>query len=576
MNESEFRTLSAAVPAAGAADEHCPVRRRLLLAALAAAVAGPLQALETTATVQAVTVSYGRLWLDESGRVLPQARAALSLLADAASHGLEPQDYDAAGLAQAFVRPFPSPREADAADQALTRAFERYLSELHRGRVDPASLRHDFQVARSDPFDPAQALRLALERQDPAAAVAAAVPQLPLYGRLRLALARYRQLAGHPAWASPLPPLPRAPKSRSAKLEPGQPWVGLDLLAQRLRVLGDLAPAAAVSAQTAAAPTVQTAALLPGALAPAANELPRYQGDLVEAVRRFQLRHGLEADGVIGSTTWTQLGIEPAARVHQIELALERLRWTPFLQSRRMVVVNLPEFVLRAYEVADDGRVQLALESRVVVGRALDTRTPLFDEDMRFIEFSPYWNIPPSIARSETVPKLRRDPGYFDRMGFEFVGADGSVQRSLSSAHLDAVLAGRMRIRQRPGEHNALGDIKFVFPNADNIYLHHTPAVDLFGRARRDYSHGCIRVEKPVELAEFVLQGMPGWDRARIEAAMAQGKSNTLKLAEPVPVLLSYGTTLVKGDQIFFFNDIYGHDRVLTQALQQRSRSRAK
>jgi murein L,D-transpeptidase YcbB/YkuD len=316
--------------------------------------------------------------------------------------------------------------------------------------------------------------------------------------------------------------------------------------------------------------------LPPGALAPAANELPRYQGDLVEAVRRFQLRHGLEADGVIGSTTWTQLGIEPAARVHQIELALERLRWTPFLQSRRMVVVNLPEFVLRAYEVADDGRVQLALESRVVVGRALDTRTPLFDEDMRFIEFSPYWNIPPSIARSETVPKLRRDPGYFDRMGFEFVGADGSVQRSLSSAHLDAVLAGRMRIRQRPGEHNALGDIKFVFPNADNIYLHHTPAVDLFGRARRDYSNGCIRVEKPVELAEFVLQGMPGWDRARIEAAMAQGKSNTLKLAEPVPVLLSYGTTLVKGDQIFFFNDIYGHDRVLAQALQQRSRSRAK
>lgn len=571
MNESEFRTLSTGLLAVGTA-EHCPVRRRLLLAALATAVAGPLQALETAATV---ATSSGRLWLDESGRVLPQARAALSLLADAASHGLEPQDYDAAGLALAFARPFPSPGEADAADQALTRAFERYLSELHRGRVDPASLRHDFQVARSDPFDPAQALRLALERQDPAAAVAAAVPQLPLYGRLRLALARYRQLAGHPAWASPLPPLARAPKSRSAKLEPGQPWVGLDLLAQRLRVLGDLAPAT-VSAQTAAAPTVQAAGLPAGFALPAAHEPPRYQGELVEAVRRFQLRHGLEADGVIGSTTWTQLGIDPAARARQIELALERLRWTPFLQSRRMVVVNLPEFVLRAYEVADDGRVQLALESRVVVGRALDTRTPLFDEDMRFIEFSPYWNIPPSIAHSETVPKLKRDPGYFDRMGFEFVGADGSVQRSLSSAHLDAVLAGRMRIRQRPGEHNALGDIKFVFPNADNIYLHHTPAVDLFGRARRDYSHGCIRVEKPVELAEFVLQGMPGWDRARIEAAMAQGKSNTLKLAEPVPVLLSYGTTLVKGDQIFFFNDIYGHDRVLTQALQQRSRSRAK
>ena len=235
-----------------------------------------------------------------------------------------------------------------------------------------------------------------------------------------------------------------------------------------------------------------------------------------------------------------------------------------------MVVVNLPEFMLRAYEVTGDGRVSVSLESRVIVGKALDTRTPLFDEDMRFIEFSPYWNVPPSIARAETVPRLRRDPGYFDRMGFEFVGSDGRVERSLSGASLDAVLAGRMRIRQRPGPENALGDIKFVFPNADNIYLHHTPAVSLFGRDRRDYSHGCIRVEKPVELAEFVLRDMAGWDRARIEAEMAQGSSHTLRLDQPVPVLIHYGTTVVKGDQIFFFNDFYGHDRLLDAALRQR------
>ena len=528
------------------------LRRRLLVAGLAGTAAAPLLAL--------AQADGQRLWLDESGRLLPQARAALGLLADAASHGLEPQDYDAAGLARILERPLAAGPQADAADLALTRVFERYLSDLHRGRIDPVKLRQRYRPdRRNDPFDPAQLLRSALQRNDLASAVAAAVPQLHQYGRLREALARYRGLAGHPAWDVALPQLPRPPKSRTRKLEPGQPWDGLERLAQRLQALGDL-PAGIVLPATVPS----------NAAADALSAMPRYEGELVAALRRFQLRHGLAQDGVIGTTTLAQLEVTPAARIRQIELALERLRWTPLLKSRRMIVVNLPEFMLRAYEVAADGRVRVVLESKVVVGRALDTRTPLFDEDMRFIEFSPYWNIPPSIARAETIPKLRRDPGYFNRMGFEFVGSNGSVHRSLSGAYLDAVMAGTMRIRQRPGPENALGDIKFVFPNADNIYLHHTPAVTLFGRERRDYSHGCIRVEQPVELAEFVLQDMPDWNRPRIEAAMAQGKSNTLRLADPVPVLIHYGTTLVKGDQIYFFNDLYGHDRLLDAALRQR------
>lgn len=528
-------------------------RRSLLLAGLASATLLPLSALANGAG------AGQRLWLDSSGRLLPQAHKALDLLAGAASHGLDPQDYDLVTLNRLLDRSLALGPEADATDQALTRAFERYLSDLHRGRVDPVELGQRYRPVRSDPFDPSQVLRAALQRSDLAAAVAAAVPQLPQYGRLREALARYRSLAGQPAWDEVLPQLPRPAKSRTRKLEPGQAWSGLERLAQRLQVLGDLAPGFSLPSATSS----------PNA-ADAPSGAPRYVDELVEAVRRFQLRHGLEPDGVIGASTLAQLEVAPAARAQQIELALERLRWTPLLQARRMVVVNLPEFMLRAYEVADDGRVRVVLESKVVVGRALDTRTPLFDEDMRFIEFSPYWNVPPSIARAETIPKLRRDPGYFNRMGFEFVGAGGSVQRSLSADALDAVLTGAMRIRQRPGPENALGDIKFVFPNSDNIYLHHTPAVSLFGRERRDYSHGCIRVEKPVELAEFVLQGMEGWDRARIESAMGSGKSNTLRLAEPVPVLLHYGTTLVKGDQIFFFNDLYGHDRLLAAALRQR------
>ena len=216
-------------------------------------------------------------------------------------------------------------------------------------------------------------------------------------------------------------------------------------------------------------------------------------------MRAFQQRHGLTTDGVIGKATLAQLQVPPAARARQLELMLERLRWTPLLQGPRMVVINIPEFVLRAYEVQGE-RIVVRETMKIIVGKALNTRTPLFVEQMRFIEFQPFWNVPPSIARGEVVPRLRRDPGYWDREGFEFVVGSGVVT-DLSPTLLDEVVAGRARIRQRPGPKNALGDIKFVFPNNDNIYLHHTPAVRLFERDRRDFSHGCIRVEQPVALA---------------------------------------------------------------------------
>ena len=272
---------------------------------------------------------------------------------------------------------------------------------------------------------------------------------------------------------------------------------------------------------------------------------------------------------MIGAGTLAALNVSPAERVRQIELTMERLRWTPIAQGPRMITINLPEFVLRGYEVHGD-EITVKTEMKVIVGKALNTRTPIFDEDMRFIEFSPYWNIPPSIARKETVPKLRQDPGYLDRQGMEVVAGDGRVLRAVNSANLDAVLAGQMRIRQRPGPENALGDIKFVFPNNDNIYLHHTPATQLFEKERRDFSHGCIRVEKPVELAKFVLQDMPDWTEERIVAAMTKGESSTLKLSHPIPVLIAYGTALVKHGRPYFFADLYGQDKLLDAALKAR------
>jgi murein L,D-transpeptidase YcbB/YkuD len=482
-------------------------------------------------------------WFSEN-RPSVQAQQALALLADAATHGLDPADYDAEQLAQAagnLARQSPVDFAARARfESRLSAAMARYLGDLHYGRVAPDELPHGYASRRSA-FDAEAVLRRALQAGRLADAAREAAPHLAQYDRLREALAQYRALVPHPAWKSPLPPLPLGDRGSLPKLEPGQPYAGAPLLRERLVALGDLPASTAMSAI--------------------------YDEALADGVRAFQQRHGLTSDGVIGKATLAQLQVPPATRARQLELMLERLRWTPLMIGPRMVVINVPEFVLRAYEVQGD-RIVVRQTMKIIVGKAMNTRTPLFVEQMRLIEFQPFWNVPPSIARGEVVPRLRRDPGYWDREGFEFV-VGSRVVADLSPTLLDEVLAGRARIRQRPGPRNALGDIKFVFPNNDNIYLHHTPSVRLFERDRRDFSHGCIRVEQPVALAVFVMEGMPGWTEDRIRRAMSDEDPLTVRLAEPVPVLIAYGTAMVKQGRVYFYDDIYGHDRRLDAALRQ-------
>ena len=481
------------------------------------------------------------LWF-RYGYPTADAKEAVQILKNAAADGLNPDDYWAHSIDKAMRQAYLLPRSTDkqtALSHKLTLAMERFISDLHYGRVNPREV-HASYAERAKHLVLEAYIKNAVADHSLKEAVRQATPQFSQYRRLKKMLADYRKLAHDPAFQKRISIAP------ARKVTPGDTFAELPDLAQRLTALGDLPPDT----------------VLP----------KRYEGVLVDGVKSFQSRHALDADGVIGKGTINQLNTPIASRIRQIELSLERIRWTPLLLSDRMVVINLPEFVLRGYEVHGSD-IRIKTEMKVIVGKSLDTRTPMIYEDMRFIEFSPFWNIPPSIARNETIPKLRRSPGYFNRQNLEFVTPGGEVIRSLSSSNLDAVLAGEMRIRQRPGARNALGDIKFIFPNRQHIFLHHTPAVKLFRRNRRDFSHGCIRIEKPVELAQFILQHQPEWTKERIEEFMTKGKSYTIRLEQPVPVVIGYGTAIVKRDgKVYFFPDIYGQDKLLDAAMRRRRR----
>jgi murein L,D-transpeptidase YcbB/YkuD len=421
-------------------------------------------------------------------------------------------------------------------------AFFRLLSDLHRGRVAPERAGFKFSPG-AKPLDSAALLRSGLATGRLHDVVVSVEPSFTLYRRLEAALALYHALA-----AAPVAPLPGL-TGGARKVEPGGTYAGVAALSERLRLVGDLPESAE---------------------APAAD---RYEGELVDAVRAFQDRHGLKADGVLGRDTLSELATPFEARVQQIELSLERLRWLPELPGGPLIAVNIPSFRLWAFaDTRDDRAAQLSMP--VIVGRAANAReTPIFIGEMRYVEFSPYWNVPPTIQRAEIVPRLAKDPAYWEHENLEAVATDGKgvAITTLDAATLQGLTSGALRVRQRPGAKNALGGVKFVLPNTMDIYLHSTPAQELFGQTRRDFSHGCIRVADPPALAEFVLRDQPEWTDERIRAAMAAGKTSTATLTQPIPVLLFYTTAIVDSSgEVLFQSDIYGYDRRLEQALRAR------
>jgi len=476
----------------------------------------------------------------------PALLPAVETLVHVDTQGLEPVDYDAPRMAEkcraATEGATYSTTERALFDVALTVAAMRLLSTLHEGRVDPRLVGFDYDVSAKR-LDLAALLRSTRDAGGLPAAIAIAEPHFPVYRRLVKALADYRALAaaGEP---EPVPAL----GTRQKKVEPGRPWAGVASLAARLRRYGDL-PAGAAE---------------PGR---AADGTPVYGGELVDAVKRFQGRHALEPDGVIGPGTIAALNVPAAARVRQIELALERERWLPETRREPHVFVNVPLFRLWAY---DPDRPDEPLRMKVVVGKTLGHETPIFVERMEYVIFRPYWNPPPSIVRSEIVPKARQDASYLDRQDMEIVASGDERAPALppTPGNLDKVAAGTLFVRQRPGEKNALGLVKFIFPNSENVYMHGTPAQALFARARRDFSHGCIRLEDPARLAQWVLRDEPGWTRERIDAAMKGDRPTQVNLKRKLTVFLFYDTAYVDSKGVVFFaDDYYGHDARLEKAL---------
>ena len=313
------------------------------------------------------------------------------------------------------------------------------------------------------------------------------------------------------------------------RLKPGGHSPLVAVLAQRLSITGDYAPAATTGPPAAV-----------------------YDDVLQDSVERFQRRHGLTPDGVIGPAVVEALNVPATDRVRQIALNMERWRWLPSDADSRRIFVNIPEYRL---EVQDAGQVPISM--RVIVGRKT-TQTPAFSGEMTYLVLAPFWNVPADIAEKETLPSAMQDPAFFRRTKMEVVDERG---RPVDPDDVDFSDTRAYRFRQRPGSSNALGLVKFMFPNPFNVYLHDTPADALFSREARALSHGCVRVEKPEALADYLLEDHPEWTPDRIREAMHAEQQTTVRLRERIPVYIAYLTARVSSDgQMMFFQDVYGKD----------------
>ncbi len=480
------------------------------------------------------------LWWVKGMEPTAQARQVIALMLQADQKGLFADDYDGPRWNDRLARlkpATPQPAEADAVkfDLALTVCAMRYISDLHIGKVNP---KH-FAFALDDEsrkYDLAEFLKDHVVDAGNVVDIPAQVePPYPGYRRTIRALQTYIELAKKDDGEQ----LPAVKKT----IVPGDSYPGVPRLTRELRLVGDLPADANV-------PVDQSI----------------YDGALVDAVKNFQRRLGRDPNGRIDAQTLADLNVPLSRRVRQMQLTLERWRWLPSTYQQAPILANIPEFRLRAY----DKDFKIGVTMNVVVGKAYGHDTPVFSETMQYVVFRPYWEVPYSITRAEMIPHILRDPNYLAEKGFEVVDSKQNVVSAgtVSPEMLSQLRAGKLFVRQKPGPKNALGLAKFLFPNSYNVYMHDTPAPEFFAKSRRDFSHGCIRLEKPADLAAWVLRDNPGWTPERIRAAMNGSTTQQVNLAHPIPVLIVYATVIVLEDGVVhFYDDIYGHDESLEKVL---------
>jgi len=481
--------------------------------------------------------NYQPIWSNNS-EVLPQANTLISIIKDAESEGLQPSDYHLEEI-NISVNEIQNnkdtfdPHMLAKFDLLLTDSFILYLSHLINGRTEPQGVDLTW-LKNHNTVDFGKILSLSLDSNQFQNAVTNY--QNPLYKRLRKALAEYKIIQANGGWPF-IPP--------GSKIERGQSGERIKLLRKRLIISGDLDEESSGKSDT-------------------------YDEILENAILKFQRRHGLKEDGIVGTSTLAAFNVPVDKRINQIKINMERYRWLPQNIGSRYIEVNIPSFHLN---VIQNGKTVLSMA--VVVGKPY-WNTPLFSSNMTYLVLNPYWNIPKSIAFEETLPKIREDPEYLSRQNIEvFQGwTNDSNEIDPRSINWSQVRDHNLkyRFRQNPGPSNPLGRIKFMLPNSYNVYLHDTPKKSLFRKSKRDFSHGCIRVENPIGLAEYVLSADQGWTREKVESEIRKGRSQSILLPEPMPVYLVYFTSWVDDEgNIQFRDDIYGKDEALYRALLKTS-----